>query len=185
MGKSLTGLIFVISAGVFSNAEAAYVIKLKNGNEYVTNRYWQEGRQILFDTGDGVFGIEQAFVGKIEKTDRVIKLVSRAVPAPDEMSVTAPNENAQDESKFAPKESTQAPAVKDLNDPFYKEFSSLKAQSESLLTMSAGDLDEYVKNLVALMKKIQTENKINKYLREYSELNEMANRAEEELKSRG
>ncbi len=184
MGKLLTGLILVISVSDFSNVDAAYVIKLKNGNEYVTNRYWQEGTQILFDTGDGVFGIDQAFVGKIEKTDRVVKLV-RAAPAQAEKPATQPKENAQDTNKPATKESSEAPATKDQNDPFYQEFSALKAQSESLLTMSAGELDEYVKNLVALMKKLQTENKINQYLREYSALNEMANRAEEELKARG
>ncbi|MGH7809506.1 MAG: hypothetical protein ACREP5_04420, partial [Candidatus Binatia bacterium] len=74
MRKSKTGLFLIITLSMISVADAAYIIKLKNGNEYVTNRYWQDGTQVLFDTYGGVFGIDKMFVGKIEKTDQVIKL---------------------------------------------------------------------------------------------------------------
>jgi|RifCSPlowO2_12_1023861.scaffolds.fasta_scaffold161730_2 hypothetical protein len=47
MLKMGTGLLL----GLFptgDTAMGAYVVK--NGNEFVTSRYWPEGRQILFDT---------------------------------------------------------------------------------------------------------------------------------------
>ena len=47
MLKMGTGLLL----GLFptgDTAMSAYVVK--NGNEFVTSRYWPEGRQILFDT---------------------------------------------------------------------------------------------------------------------------------------
>jgi hypothetical protein len=71
-------MIVAACSGWLSVADATYIIKLKNGNEYITTRYWQEGRQVFFDTYDGVFGIERTFVTKIEKTDQIIRLASAA-----------------------------------------------------------------------------------------------------------
>ncbi|TMA94865.1 MAG: hypothetical protein E6J74_14000 [Deltaproteobacteria bacterium] len=78
MRKALIyGLVFAMYGNVLGVADAAYIIKLKNGNEYITTRYWQEGRQVFFDTYDGVFGIERTFVTKIEKTDQIVRLARR------------------------------------------------------------------------------------------------------------
>ena len=72
----------MVGAGVGSS-DAAFLIRLKNGNDYVTSRYWQEGGQILFDTYGGVFGIDKAFVNKIDKTDQIVTVarISDVVPA--------------------------------------------------------------------------------------------------------
>ena len=35
-------------------ADAAFVIQLKNGNEFVTGRHWEEGTQVMFDVYGGV-----------------------------------------------------------------------------------------------------------------------------------
>ena len=185
MRKSLTGLMIFLSVSLLSAANAAYVIKLKNGNEYVTNRYWHEGTQILFDTGGGVFGIEKSFVGKIDKTDQVIKLVAQAATDPAEKTTAASNKTAKDANKGATAKATKAPPTQDPKDPVYQEFSALKAQSERLRTMSREELNEYVNHVIQLKKKIQNNRKMSQYLREYSELNAMANGAEAELKSRG
>ena len=50
--------------------------------------------------------------------------------------------------------------------------------------MLTGELDDYLKKVVALISKIQSERKVSQYLREYSELSAMANAAEAALKSR-
>ena len=184
MRKSVTRLIVTVSMSCGTLAEATYVIKLKNGNEYVTNRYWQEGTQVLFDADGGVFGIDKAFVGEIEKTDKVIKLITNAATDPAERPAATPKENAKDATKEAPADATKAPITKDENDPVYKEYSALKAQAERLRAMASGELDEYVKTLAGLMSKIQKERKTSQYLREYSELSALANSAEQEIKSR-
>ena len=60
MRKALTYGVFLIVCGAsIGTVDGAYVIKLKNGNEYVTTRYWREGKQVLFETYDGVFGIDK------------------------------------------------------------------------------------------------------------------------------
>jgi len=185
MRKALALLTFALWASGFTVAHAAYVIKLKNGNEYVTGRYWQEGTQVLFDAEGGVFGIDKAFVGKIEKTDKVIKLITDAATDPAEKPALAPKETAKDDAtKEAPADASKSPVAKDENDPVYKEFSALKAQSERLRVMSSGELDEYVKTIAGLMSKIQKERKTSQYRQEYSELNALANSVEQEIKSR-
>jgi hypothetical protein len=164
--------------------EGAYIIRLKNGNEYVTSRYWQEGGQVLFDTYGGIFGIEKSFVTKIEKTDKAVRLVTAAAHNSSDKFEAISKESGNDVTKEAPAAETKSPAKKDENDPVYKEFNSLKAQFRELTAMLTDELDEYLKKVAALISKIQRDRKINQYLREYTELNMMANKAEEALKSR-
>jgi hypothetical protein len=164
--------------------DAAYVIKLKNGNEYVTTRYWQEGGQLLFDTYGGIFGIEKAFVAKVETTDKAVRMVTAAPHNPSDKSEEISKESGNDVTQEAPAAETKSPARKDETDPVYKEFNSLKAQSGELTAMLTNELDEYLRKVAALISKIQSDRKINQYLREYSELSAMANAAEAALKSR-
>lgn len=81
MKKTAIGFLMMACMGFIRNANAAYVIKLKNGNEYITNRYWQAGAQILFDTYGGIFGIDRSFVDKIEQSDRILPLPTHTTEA--------------------------------------------------------------------------------------------------------
>ena len=184
MRTSLVGFILVASVSVSSLAHSAYAIKLKNGNEYITNRYWQESTQVLFDAEGGIFGIDKVFVSKIEKTDKVVKLITNTNLDPSNKPEGIVKENGIDATKEAPLSAAKTPATKDENDPIYKDFTALKAQSDSLPSMSPSEMDEYVKKLVGLISKIQNERKINQYRQEYSELNALANSLEDAIKSR-
>ena len=56
-------LLTVIATAVFviypSICFASYVIHLKDGREFVTDRYWEEGDQIKFERYGGVTGIQK------------------------------------------------------------------------------------------------------------------------------
>jgi hypothetical protein len=82
------GIIFAFCNAAIDPAESAYVIKLVNGNEYVTTRYWREGTQVLFDAYGGVFGVDRAVVSKIERS-------SRSVPLPIERAQEKPVKTEQ------------------------------------------------------------------------------------------
>jgi hypothetical protein len=59
MKKLLTAIaaaVFVIYPYV---CFASYVIHLKDGREFVTDRYWEEGDQIKFNRYGGVIGIQK------------------------------------------------------------------------------------------------------------------------------
>jgi hypothetical protein len=70
--KFAAALAFVVNLTLASQGSAAYLIKLKNGAEFITARYWQEGKQVMFDTYGGVFGVEKDLIIKISASDRAL-----------------------------------------------------------------------------------------------------------------
>jgi len=48
---------------------SSYLIELKNGSTFITNHYWEEGRQVKFYCRDGVVGIEKDLVEGIRESD--------------------------------------------------------------------------------------------------------------------
>jgi hypothetical protein len=137
MRKGLVyGVVFAACGGWFSAADAAYVITLKNGNEYVTARYWQEGGQVLFDTYGGIFGIEKAFVGKIESSDRIVPspvaTSAKEQPigtAPRSLASSPERQSTQGEGKALQPEKA-APAPAEAKEPLKKDEDILKEYGE-------------------------------------------------------
>ena len=183
MRISVTCLAVTLCVNTVGVANAAYVIKLKNGNEYVTNRYWQEGAQVLFDAEGGVFGIDKAFVNKIEKTDKVIKMVTTADHDPSENRQAVANENSKEPAKEAPAAEANRPG-KDDNDPIMKEFNALKALSQNLDSLLTSEMIDLSNRLTALKKKLQLEGKTNDYLREFGAIHDIGAAVEDALKTR-
>jgi hypothetical protein len=52
---------------------SSYLIELKSGSTFITNHYWEEGRQIKFYCYGGVVGIPKNFVKAIRKSDTACK----------------------------------------------------------------------------------------------------------------
>ena len=159
--------------------DAAYVIKLKNGNEFLTGRYWQEGTQVMFDTYGGVFGIDRSFVIIIEETNKPVKVISTL-----ESSVEI---NSLKEKKEPQK--TSSPAGQKLEakrdeDPILRDFDALKEKINGLNGMLTPELQEFSRNLTELKRRIQLSGKSNDYLREFAGISEMGDLVETALKSR-
>ena len=185
MQKPAFGLIVVIlSLGTINFANATYVIRLKNGNEYLTTRYWQEGSQILFDTYGGIFGVDRAFVGKIEKTDQVIKIARVADQEPSEKNQAIAKESGIEPGGKASDAEANPSAPKDENDPIMKEFNEIKVISQNLDGMLTSELLTLSNRLTALKKKLQLEGKTNDYLREFGAIHDMGDAVEDVLKTR-
>jgi len=68
-------ILTLITAAVFvmypSICFSSYVIHLKDGREFVTDRYWEEGEQIKFKRYGGVIGIQKDQVKGIEEKEDV------------------------------------------------------------------------------------------------------------------
>src|SRR3990172_7091002 len=139
MQNSVACFILILCMNTVGGANAAYVIKLKNGNEYVTNRYWQEGGQILFDAEGGIFGVAQAFVNKIENTDKVIRVASAARQDPsDKFQTETAKETINKEAN------TQEPKKKpkEPDDPIVGELDRLKEKSKEVDGMLTSEIRE-------------------------------------------
>ena len=173
--------LFLVPIG--DTAMGAYVIRLRNGNELVTSRYWQEGRQILFDTYGGVFGIDKAFVTKIEASDKPLTPLAAIIEEPAVKRPSAPIK-AQQESKPAPVSTPQKSEVNRADDPIVREFSALKERFKGLDGMLTAELEEFSTDLMNLKRKIQASGKSNDYLREFTAIFEMGDALEEALKAR-
>lgn len=163
-------------------ANAAFVIQLKNGNEFVTARHWQEGTQVMFDVYGGVLGVDKKFVAKIDRSDKPLRLLT--LPSQDEKpQVTAPNDETKSNKAVGP--STAKTDLKvDPNDPIMRELEKLKQQFSSVNGMLTSELNELSKNVTALKRKIQTSGESNRYLDEFTELHRIGDGVEEILKAR-
>ncbi len=182
MRKIVIYLALTLCMNALGIANGAFIIRLKNGNEYVTNRYWQEGAQILFDAEGGVFGIDKVFVNKIEKTDKVIKLVTVAQQDPAQTSQT------QAAKESTNKEATSQEAKKkerDPNDPIVAEFNRLTTKSKEVNGMLATEIRELLNEITAFKNKIAKDGKLFiEYGREINDLHDTSNTVETALRSR-
>ena len=182
MRRSVTGLILTVCLNTVGVADAAYVIRLKNGNEYITNRYWQEGRQVFFDADGGVFGIDREFVNKIEKTDKVIRLatVARQDPSernqPEAVKETAAKEAANQEAK----KKERAP-----DDPIVSELNRLKEKSKAVDGMLTSEIRELLDQITAFRTKLIKDRKLFlDYPQEVNDISNLSNVVEASLRSR-
>jgi hypothetical protein len=179
---ALYGLIVAACTCCFSVADAAYVIKLKNGNEYVTSRYWHEGGQVMFDSYDGVFGIAKSFVSKIEKTDQAIRL---ATIADRDLG-----EKFQSDKSQKDKESEEAkPATelkkRDPGDPTVAEFNRLKEKSKEVDGMLTEEIRNLLKEIKAFKNKMSDNSKLFvEYSREFNDIHEISSAVEAAFNAR-
>jgi hypothetical protein len=163
-------------------ADAAFVIQLKNGNEFVTGRYWTEGTQVMFDVYGGVLGLDKNLVSKIDRSDKLVQLL--VAPSQDEKPQQVARKG-ESESNKAPVPSTgKSEGKEDQNDPILKEFGALKQKFSSVNGMLTSELNEFAKNLAVLKRKIQTSGKPNEYLNQFTELHKIGDELEETLNKR-
>ena len=170
------GLVWAIEAEL---ANAAFVIQLKNGNEFVTSRHWQEGTQVMFDVYGGVLGVDRNFVSKIARSDKPLQLVR--LPSQDEKpQVTAQKDQSKPDGASIP----SSGKTEDKVDPLIKEFEEVKLKFSTVNGMLTSELNEFAKSLAILKRKIQTSAKPNDYLNQFTELHKMGDDLEDTLNKR-
>jgi hypothetical protein len=174
-------LIFAVCVIWPASGEAAYLIKLKNGNEIVTGRYWQEGQQVMFDTNGGVFGVDRAYISKIEESNRPVK--QSAAPESVQVKIPTPPTREEKEHSKSPAAEAKTGAVRE-SDPIIKDLDGLKHRSQTVAGMSSSELQEFLKDLTSLRRRIQAGGRSNDYLAEFTSILEMGDAAEALLKSK-
>jgi hypothetical protein len=178
----LYGLIVAACSASFSVAEAAYVIKLKNGNEYVTSRYWHDGGQVMFDTYDGIFGIAKSFVSRLEKTDQVIRLATLADRDLGEKFQAAqlPKDKESEEAKPVTELKKRDPG-----DPTIAEFNRLKEKSREVHGMLTDEIRNLLREIKAFKDKMSGDSKLFvEYAREFNDIHEISSAVEAAFNAR-
>lgn len=85
MNRSIPVAVFLFSLVFAGIGDAAFRIELKDGKEFITDKYWEEGGQIKFNYYGGVVGVAKDSVGKIEKTTAPARTGTAVTTAPDEI----------------------------------------------------------------------------------------------------
>lgn len=184
MNKPVLGLMVTACLGAAQVAQAAYLIRLRNGNEFVTSRYWQDGKQILFETYDGTFGVDKRFVTRVEKTDKPVRLITTAQAA-EEIKPPAPSGKADSEVKNPSGENQEpAPAKRNEDDPILRHFQSVKERANKIDTMLTPEVNQLVKDLQDLKRAMQLGGKTETMLAEFGELHDIADRVEDAIRAR-
>jgi len=184
-------LLSILILGFFGSSvgvlHAAYIIKLKNGNEYVTTRYWHAGSQVLFDTYGGTFGIERAFVTKIEKTDRIVRRASarkrQMGRAKTDATITDKDSVKAKPAKAAAEANTDQ--RRGAEDPIMSEFDRLKQKSNELNGMLTSEIRDLLREITAFKNKLSKDSKLFiEHGREFNDAHEIGSRVENVLRSR-
>jgi hypothetical protein len=183
MQRSLARLVFAVSIAYSGIVEAAYVIKLRSGKEFITGRYWYEGTQVMFDLdGGAVFGVDRSTVAAIEESNKPLKRILTMESSGEPKPQTATREEIKSKNESLP--AGPKSETKRDEDPILRDFDALKEKSNDLNGMLTSELQEFSKNLTDLRRRIQLSGKSNNYLREFTQIIEMGDRAEIALKSR-
>jgi hypothetical protein len=182
MRSSVIGLCLMTWAIEAQLADAAFVIQLKNGNEFVTGRHWQEGTQVMFDVYGGVVGVDRNFVSKIARSDKPLQLLTLRSQY-EKPEIPARKDESEPNKALAPSSGKPDPKP-DPNNPILKEFEALKQKSSSVNGMLTSELNEFSKNVASLKRKIQTSGESNRYLEEFTELHKIGDDLENLLKER-
>jgi hypothetical protein len=182
MRSSVIGLCLMTWAIEAELADAAFVIQLKNGNEFVTSRHWEEGTQVMFDVYGGVLGIDRKFVLKIARSDKPLQLVT--LPSQDEKPQVEPRKDQSNPDVASLPSSGKTEVKMDPNDPLIKEFEEVKLKFSTVNGMLTSELNEFAKSLAILKRKIQTSAKPNDYLNQFTELHKMGDDLEDTLNKR-
>jgi len=185
MWKSMAGLCLMAWAIAAGWADAAFVIKLKNGNEFVTSRHWQEGKQVMFDVYDGVFGVDKALVTTIEQSDKPVRVAVKGQKNIENGSqVEVTNQNKETIKPTASAE-TKAEPKRDSDDPIRKDFDRLKEKSARLDKMLTSEIRDLLKEITGFKNMIAKNSKyFVDYAREFNEAQEIGNATEVALTAR-
>jgi hypothetical protein len=184
MKKTITCLLFIFFASEFASARAAFVIRLANGNHFVTQRYWHDRGQILFDSYGGVFGVDKGLVTSIEQNSKSINLM-RPVPDGRNETLLPPARGSDDVSKPVIQSHPADQITRDENDPIKKSFATLKERINALDGMLTAEMVALLNEITAFKNMIAKNSKyFVQYGREFNDAQEMGARVETKLKSR-
>jgi hypothetical protein len=185
MWKSIAGSCVMTWALGTGLADAAFVIKLRNGNEFVTSRHWQEGKQVMFDVYDGVFGVDRALVTTIEQSDKPIRMAitgQRNTAIGFQVDVT---DQKKETSKAAAAVEPNIKAQRNPDDPILRDFNRLKEKSAHLDRMLTSEIRELLKEITGFKNMIAKNSKyFVDYAREFNEAQQIGNVTEVALTAR-
>ena len=206
MKKLLTAIaaaIFVIYPCV---SFSSYIIHLKDGREFATDRYYEEGGQIKFKRYGGIIGIQKDLVREIEVIEEVEELPAEKAEAKQEVpeakteaekqgasespekavEVEKPKEQGAEQAKEQEKpEDASEEEKKNLIDKYTKEFNLINEKFKDIQMMTKEDLYEFVDEVITFKKGVLSNRLGGIFSKQLLETYSMLDKIEAILKFRG
>ncbi len=164
MAQKLTVFLIVLLCQSYVTASyAAYLIRLKNGQEFTAARYWEEGKRIMFDTAGGILGLDKDSVSKIQRTD---------LPSAGAEPVQKPNvEEAPSVKGEGQKEKVSAFKETPKDDEIVNEFRLLQERFSRLNDLTNDELNKLSDDLNSFRRKLLASNLAETYKDQYDAAN--------------
>ena len=156
----LTAFAFFLTCSTASSD--SYLIQTKDGEEFETSQYWQDGREIKFEVDQGVMGIPVEEVKQIKKIDgrRKSRRFQR-VPdgAASEVAPPNPGEDSSNES------SNQATSEATMHRKFELDVTAFeKRVFQQINTLSKKELFAVAADGVALKERMLNTNQVQQLI---------------------
>jgi hypothetical protein len=165
-----------------SVAHASYSIHLRNGGNFTTPLYWQDGGYVMFYVPGGLMGIEKKSVARIENiSGGTAHKSSRADVQPAVPLKSAKPAKMGTSPQAAPLFPGAAAEEKRLTD----ELNTLRKRHRDVDTMTVGELYAFDKELTAFRDKVTQKRLGHRFADELLEIITMGEKVETRLKQRG
>jgi hypothetical protein len=138
----------------------------------------------MFDVYGGTFGIDRAFVTKIEESSKALKLEAAVYDNAKDRPQTEQAQQAKETEKPAPPPGTKA-EVNQKDDPIAQEFNRLKETSKGIDGMLTSEIRDLLRDITAFKNKISRDSRLFiKYATEFNNAQELGASTETLLRSR-
>jgi hypothetical protein len=152
MKKSIITIVTIAFLIYPSACLSSYLVKLKNGSEFITNNYWEEDGQIKFYSHGGIAGIDKNMIHEISESD-----LPYIIEQPQPAKKTKP----ETKSELNPKK-PEEPPVSPAEEVFIKEKIIITTQMETVSTAfkkakaekNRREMDEQWEKLLSLQKEL-------------------------------
>ncbi len=144
-----------------------YQIYLKNGSQFETNLYWEEGGQIKFYTRQGIVGIPKNSVDKIKKSPLRPEETSEIKKQPKKLQETRADSPKADASE------TNRKGDFKKDSPFPEDIKRLEKRFELRKNMTVEELDHFKNELTLLRDKISSDSSAEFFSEEITKLSDM------------
>jgi len=214
MKKLLTAIATAVFVVFASLCFASYVIHLKSGQVFQTDRYWEEGKEIKFYRYGGVVGFRKDLVKEIEEVENLPHekeaAAKQEAPAAPEKAEEIEEAKEQGESEAEKGVQTskgegegsgtveaQPESGKDIRPPqpnaenkkliekFMKEFNLLEQRFKDVQNITDEELYEFAKDLTVFKKRVLTSQLGGIFAKQLLETYSMGDEVEAILKLRG
>ena len=191
MKKTLTAIMITIFLLTPVLCFSAYRIHLKDGREFTTDRYWEDGEQIKFERFGGVIGMQKELVREIEEVEYIPEQGETELETFPQFKTPVGDQESdtQKPPEDAVKAKVSKPAAnvenRSLIDQCRASYNTITEEFKKVPMMGKEELHKYADELISLKKTIISNHLADTFSKELIKIYAMLDEVEEFLRQKG